>query len=199
MSPATDINYELLFSTMIIKDDWKGRIISVAEQIKDHETDYDIICSKVNEKMPWYFPGIIHYMECGLNFNKHLHNGNSLLHRTIDVPAGRPIADPVHGFPAGYTFIESAVDALVMMKFDKEEHWSLKDMLFRFEEYNGFGYEKYHNMYSPYIWSATNHYDKGKYDKDGHWAAKITSEQVGAAPLLRYLTDKTLNIFTTLN
>jgi lysozyme family protein len=189
-----DINYEMLFSTMIIKDNWKAKVIASAEQILDHETDYDLICAHVNEKMPWYFPGIIHYMEGGLNFNTHLHNGDSLKHRTINVPEGRPLQDPANGFPAGYTFLESSVDAMIMMGFDKVEAWSLKKMLFLFEEYNGFGYEKYHNIYSPYLWSATNHYDLGKYDKDGHWSAKDSSRQVGAAPLLRYLTDKTLNI-----
>jgi lysozyme family protein len=194
MIPVSDIDFEMLFSTMIIKDYWKGKVIATAEQILSREAYYDIVCSHVNEKMPWYFVGIIHAMESNLRFDCHLHNGDSLLRRTINVPQGRPLQDPAHGFPAGYTFIESAIDALIMMHFDKMESWSLKEMLYRFESYNGFGYEKNHNMYSPYLWSATNHYDKGKYDKDGHWSAKDSSQQVGAAPLLRYLTDKTLNI-----
>jgi lysozyme family protein len=190
----SDIDFEMLFSTMIIKDDWKGKVIAAAEQILDHQTDYDVVCAHVNEKMPWYFVGIIHKMECDLDFNLHLHNGDSLKHRTVNVPSGRPVQDPANGFPAGYTWLESAVDALLYKDFDKCEHWTLKDMLYRIEQYNGFGPERYHNAYSAYLWSGTNHYSKGKYDKDGHWNENEISKQVGAAPLLRYLTDKTLNV-----
>lgn len=194
MNPATDIDYEMLFSTMELREDWKVKMIIAAENIKDNKNRYDLICSKVNESLPWYFVGIIHFLETGLNFNAHLHNGDSLKQRTVHVPKGRPKADPANGFPYGYTFTESAIDALLLKGYNKEQHWSLKDMLYRFESYNGFGYELYHNMHSPYVWSGTNHYEKGKYGADGKYDPELISKQIGAAPLLRYLTDKTLSV-----
>ena len=194
MFNASSIDYELLFSTMIIRQEWERKIIAEADRIKMNENIYGNVSRKVNEKMPWYFVGIIHAMESSLNFNCHLHNGDSLMRRTTHVPKGRPKADPEHGIAAGYTWIESAVDALVMKGFDKQETWSLKYILYRFESYNGFGYEQYHNMHSPYLWSGTNHYEKGKYGFDGKFNPELVSNQVGAAPLLRYLTDKTLEV-----
>ena len=57
--------------------------------------------------VPWYVIGIIHEMEGGLNFTTHLHNGDPLTRRTVQVPAGRPPT----GMPP-FQWEESAIDAL---------------------------------------------------------------------------------------
>ncbi len=188
------IDYEMLFSTMVIKPDWENQIRDAALRILLKKENYDIAVMRINQRMPWYFVGIIHSLECGLSFTCHFHNGDSLKKCTVHQPAGRPVQDPVNGAASGYTWMESVIDAMQLKGFDKQEHWCLKDMLFRYESYNGFGYEKYHQMHSPYLWSGTNHYEKGKYDEDGKFNADLISKQVGAAPLLRYLTDKTIGI-----
>jgi lysozyme family protein len=191
---VSDIDFEHMYSYMVIKPDWLPLVIKTAKRIHAGFDRYEKAAAVINSKIPAAFIGIVHYMECDCDFTKHIHNGDSLKRRTIDVPKGRPLADPVNGFPAGYLWLESAVDAFKLMGFDKEESWSLKEMLYRFESYNGFGCERYHNLYSPYLWSGTNFYSIGKYDTDGHWNRIKTSEQVGAAPLLLYLTDKTKEV-----
>ena len=62
-------------------------------------------------------------------------------------------------------------------------------MLFRFEKYNGFGYRS-HGIASPYLWSYSNQYTKGKYVRDGKWDANAVSLQCGAALLVKELVAR---------
>lgn len=187
--------YQQLFNEMIITEKWKPEIIAAAKNIIQGRKHYENIAKKLSSNIPWYFIGIIHYMECSCNFRKHLHNGDSVLYRTKNVPANRPIADPWNGFPAGYTFLESAMDALRIKGYHVQTNWSLELMLYRLEKYNGFGYIR-QGINTPYLWSGTNHYVKGKYVADGIFDINKVSQQVGAAPLIRYCTDKTLGLVT---
>lgn len=137
--------------------------------------------------IPWYFIACVHYMECSFSFNKHLHNGDPLTGYTVQVPANRPKVG--HGPP--FTFEESAVDALKLMKYDKVTNWSLPFILQKLEGYNGFGYSK-RGIHSPYLWSFSNQYTKGKYVKDGVFNADSVSQQLGAAVILKRMEDRAL-------
>ena len=137
--------------------------------------------------IPWYFIACVHYMECSFSFNKHLHNGDPLAGYTVQVPANRPKVG--HGPP--FTFEESAIDALKLMKYDKVTNWSLPFILQKLEGYNGFGYSK-RGIHSPYLWSFSNQYTKGKYVKDGVFNADAVSQQLGAAVILKRMEDRAL-------
>jgi lysozyme family protein len=137
--------------------------------------------------IPWFFIACVHYMECSFSFNKHLHNGDPLTGYTVQVPAGRPKVG--HGPP--FTFEESAVDALKLMKYDKVTNWSLPYILQKLEGYNGFGYAK-KGINTPYLWSFSNQYTKGKYVKDGVFSADAVSQQLGAAVILKRMEDRGL-------
>lgn len=190
--PGIKQAYQNIWDNMIIRPDWTSKIIAHAVIIENGMPAYREVCNQLNPRMPAYFVGIIHMMEADCSFKHHLHNGDPLTKRTTHVPAGRPIAppkDPAHG----YTWIESACDALKMKGFDAQQSWTLELMLFRFERYNGFGYAR-KGVLTPYLWSGTTYYRKGKFIADGVYDPNVVSEQVGAAPLLRYLTDKTLGI-----
>ncbi len=142
--------------------------------------------------IPWWFIAGLHQMESTYNFHRHLHNGDRLTARTKRVPAGRPIA----GSPP-FTFEESAVDALKLKGFHTESDWSLPRALFRFERYNGFGYRP-RNVASPYLWSYTTIYGRGKYIADGEFDGNETSRQCGVAALLRQLVnDNRLELSST--
>lgn len=134
--------------------------------------------------IPWWFIAGLHQMESTYNFEGHLHNGDSLKAKTVNVPADRPDGD------APFTFAESAKDALKMKGFADQTDWSLPRALYRFEKYNGWGYRKYRGIPSPYLWSFTTLYDKGKYVSDGSYDEDAVSQQCGVAALLVGLATK---------
>lgn len=133
-----------------------------------------------DSKVPWYVIGLLHAMESGCNFSRHLHNGDSLKVRTVNAPKGRP---PTGSPP--FTFEESARDALAYDGLSKVKSWDVAEILFRFEGFNGFGYRRLSPpCASPYLWSFSRHYERGKFVRDGVFDEKAVSEQVGAAVLL---------------
>ena len=64
--------------------------------------------------------------------------------------------------------------------------WSVETTLVRLEEYNGLGYRQ-RGVESPYLWSFSQYYTKGKYIKDGVFDEDAVSQQCGGATLLRRL------------
>jgi lysozyme family protein len=123
----------------------------------------------------------VHGLEGNFNFETHLHNGDPLTARTVQVPKGRPVA----GEPP-FKWEESAEDALRLKGFDKETDWSIPAMLYRFERYNGMGYRQF-QLPSPYLWSFSDLYEKGKYASDGKFDPALVSKQCRAAVMLKTL------------
>lgn len=178
-------DYKALWSSMIVNDKMlKGTNLTAQHiiQFKDrYQTVGNITCP--HQPVPWYFIGLIHHMESGQSFSRHLHNGDPLTARTVHVPKGMPLK----GNPP-FTWEESALDTLVMMGYGSPKIWDIDDVLARLESYNGTGYQK-HDIYTPYLWSGTNHYDKGYYLSDGNFAPNATSQQIGCAPILSFLLN----------
>jgi lysozyme family protein len=179
-------DFNLLWDTMQIRPEWLKRVQAQAEAVRAHKNKYDEFVQGFNPDMPWYVVGVIHMMEASGSFTCHLHNGDSLAHRTVQEPKGRPALPPLAGIGKPYTWAESARDALGMEGYDKLHDWSITRILARLESYNGIGYRK-HGIYSPYLWSASNHYTSGKYVADGHFDIHAVSKQVGAAAMLKLL------------
>ena len=183
MNTALVEEYTRLFSTMVIKP---GNLPLVKQRVNSilvYKKRYEEVAKKIG--MPWYLIGCIHSMEAGLSFTKHLHNGDPLTARTSHVPKGRPL----EGNPP-FTWEASALDALRLRKLDKVSNWSVARMLWELEGFNGYGYRLYHpQVKSPYLWSFTNHYTKGKYVADGRFDPNAVSQQIGAACLLKLLIE----------
>lgn len=131
--------------------------------------------------IPWWFVGILHGLECSFDFGKHLHNGDPLTARTVREPPGRPR----DGSPP-FTWLESAFDALRRKRFDGQADWSVGTVLDRFERYNGLGYRT-RGLNSPYLWSFSTHWEKGKFVRDGVFDPEAPSSQCGAGVLLKRL------------
>jgi lysozyme family protein len=140
--------------------------------------------------VPWYMIGLIHGMECGYSMQKHLHNGDSLKARTWQVPKGHP----KDGDPP-FTFVASAIDALGVDKLTGLTDWDLPHILYRLELYNGWGYRKSRGMATPYLWSFSNHHQRGKYVQDGVFDPNAPSSQCGAAVTLRDLVERNIVSF----
>lgn len=155
-----------------------NKIIAVRDR---YETVAKAVCP--SDPIPWYFIGLIHHMEADQMFNKHLHNGDPLTARTTHVPANRPI----NGKPP-FTWEESATDALKGQGFGSSKVWDIDDVLTRLEYYNGTGYRRY-NINTPYVWSKTNHYTKGRFISDGTFKPDVVSQQIGCAPILSFLLN----------
>ena len=134
--------------------------------------------------VPWYFIAAIHGLEASFNFRAHFHNGDfPLSRRTRQVPVGRPL---VWLPPSDWE--SSTTDALRLMGFAGASDWSLPRTLYRLEAYNGFGYRRIGRA-SPYLWSFSTAYDRGKFVADGHYEPRARSQQCGAAVMLKLLAD----------
>lgn len=183
LTPALRSEYQSLFDTCQIRPEKRAIVQKTVEGIVSARARYANVGDELN--VPWYVVGVIHNMEGSLNFATHLHNGDPLSARTVQVPAGRP-----HKGSPPFTWEASAVDALKLQGYDSWADWSIPGMLFKWERYNGWGYRNHHpDVKSPYLWSFTNQYDRGKYVKDGIWDPDAVSKQVGAACVLRRLAE----------
>jgi lysozyme family protein len=134
--------------------------------------------------VPWHFIAAIHALESSFNFRAHFHNGDfPLTTRTRQVPSGRPT---VWLPPADWE--SSAKDALRLLGFTGQKDWSLERTLYRLEAYNGLGYRPY-GVPTPYLWSFSNHYDRGKFVGDGRFSDRARSQQCGSAVMLKLLEE----------
>lgn len=160
----------------------EASIRKTAERIVAARDRYEAVQAITN--VPWFVVGIIHAMETGLRFDRHLHNGDPLTKRTRLVPAGRPLGN------GPFTFEQSCQDALCMKAYDKLPDWTIERICWALENYNGWGYRRYHkDTLSPYLWSGSNHYSRGKYVADGKWSKTAVSSQSGAMPLLKVISE----------
>ena len=185
--PLTDAlraEYQNLFDTCQIRPEAQAEADTLAGKIISNRGRYEAVGTPLS--IPWYFIGVIHNMESSQRFDRHLHNGDPLTARTVQVPAGRPAG----GNPP-FTWEASATDALKLEGLDKVTEWTFPALLYRIEKYNGFGYRNRHpEVLSPYLWSGSNHYTKGKFVADGKFDPDATSKQCGAAVLLRRMADR---------
>lgn len=185
LTPDLRAEYERLYANATIRPDRAVVVAAVAKKIADgnHWPRYVAVAAGLG--CPPHVVGLIHAMECGLDFGRHLHNGDPLTARTIHVPAGRPLA----GKPP-FAWETSAADALAMHGLDAWDDWTIPGLCYVLERYNGWGYRRQHpDVPTPYLWSMTTAYTSGKYVSDGTWAATAVSKQPGAVALLRSLAD----------
>lgn len=174
--------YAALFASATIRPEHASTLSWYFEAIKRFRPRYEALGKQVG--VPWYFIGAIHGLEASFNFRAHFHNGDfPLKARTRQVPAGRPL---VWGPPSDWE--ASAKDALKLLGFTGQSDWSVERTLYRLEAYNGFGYRK-RRVASPYLWSFSSHYDRGKFISDGRWNPDARSQQCGAATVIKALSD----------
>ncbi len=175
--------YRRLYKHCEIKSEIFDEIDDLVARILEGRRRYEEVVETLS--LPWYLVAVIHTMESGLDFEMHLHNGDSLAHRTIHIPAGRPR----QGEPP-FSWEESAVDALRLRNLGRVKEWMLPRVLYELEGYNGWGYRLYHpHVLSPYLWSGSHCYTSGKYTADGRWSDTARSRQIGAALIIRRLDE----------
>lgn len=185
---ALDEQYQQLWDSMRVRPEKAADIDATAQRILAKKTRYQAVEHETH--VPWFMIGVIHALECGLRFDRHLHCGDPLTKRTVHDPKGRPKAAPANG--SAYTWEESAIDALTYPphQLNKVADWSIERIAYELELYNGSGYRRFHpETLTPYLWSGSNHYTRGKYVADGKWSATAVSGQSGAMPLIKRLAE----------
>jgi lysozyme family protein len=174
-------DYEQLFASCQVRPERRGEVAWHRARLLQYRARYEAVSTRVG--IPWWFIGIIHALEASFNFSAHLHNGDPLQARTVQVPKGRPaIWNPPNDWES------SAMDALAYEGFTGQADWSLAAVLYRWERFNGMGYRK-KGINSPYLWSFSNHYSKGKFVKDRVFDPEKQSRQCGAAVMLLALKE----------
>lgn len=177
--------YTDLWSKVSVRNDKISTLDWYINKLLDGKNEYQKIEQTLG--IPWFVVGVIHAMEGSFSFKTHLHNGDPLNARTVNVPENRPVA----GNPP-FSWRESAIDALEHMGASSYKHFdSIEGICFYMENYNGWGYYTYHNhVNSAYLWSFTNHYTKGKYVSDGKWDENAVSGQAGSIAILKRMVDR---------
>lgn len=195
LSRSTSLNalraeYAAMFDAAAIRPERLASVDRVVNTLYANKARYEAVAAGTG--VPWYVIAVLHSLEGGGSsghFTKHLHNGDPLTARTTHVPANRPAAPPANG--EAYTWEESALDAM-RSRFTGWNDWSLAGTLWQLERYNGWRTRTLHGIPTPYLWSGTGLYDRGKYVADGVWNPTAVSQQVGAAALLKRMEQRGL-------
>ncbi len=193
MSTAHDLTtlapeYARLFATATIRPERLASVDREINTLASNKARYMAVARATG--VPWHVIAILHALEGGGtagDFSKHLHNGDPLTSRTTHVPANHPAAPPAAGEGQPYSWEESATDALMGRHWGSD--WSIPATLWRLESYNGWGYRP-RGVPSPYLWSGTDVYTKGKYVADNVFDANAVSQQIGAVALLKRMSER---------
>lgn len=169
-------NYTEMFRTVQVLPEWESKVWAAVEQIKAHMAEYQKV--EHNTGIPWAVIAAIHFRESGADMNKQILNGQSISQKTTIVPKN-------HGPWSSWS--DSAVDALRLQKANREELYTIADVLGFMEQWNGWGY-RHRNTNSPYLWTGSQYgVGLGKYVADGNYSSTAEDKQVGAAVLLHEL------------
>lgn len=187
--------YDELYRVMKVHSDREKELNDICDQLIKNRRRYEAIEEETD--VPWWWIAAIHNMESGGRFDCHFLNGDSLKKRTVREPKGLPIEDPIHGWSQGYTWEESCICGIEEKGYDDVRDNSLNAWLWRGHRYNGMGNVGYFGrkgmrsyLYTPYLWSGTHIYQKGKFTSDGEYDSESISEQIGIAPIIRELIKR---------
>lgn len=167
------MDYIDLYNKLIINPSIEQQVFKIATEIRKEKKYFEV---ERDTGVSASLVGAIHQLESGRNFKTHLHNGDPLSRKTRRIPAGRPSGKPP------FTWLESAIDAIdydnLTLSTSKAEQ--CKSAV----KYNGLGYEKY-GVVSPYGFSGSQFYKRGKYVSDGRYSSRTVSTQIGVCVILK--------------
>jgi lysozyme family protein len=148
--------------------------IPVAKRLVAAKQRYLTVSARTG--IPWPFIAVTHQRESSQNWNRSLAQGDPWNEVSTHVPAGRgPFS----------SWEDAAYDALVNCGpyAARNKDWSIGGLLTLLERYNGVGYVN-RGLPSPYLWSGTDQYNKGKYVRDGVFDPDVVDKQLGCAGLI---------------
>src|SRR3972149_2672104 len=153
-----------------------AQFVPVAKRLADPSAKLRYQKVEAETGVPWYFVAVTHQRESSQRWDRSLAQGDPWNKVSTHVPKGR---GPFVSWEA------AAIDALVNCApyAAKNKDWSVGGLLTLLERYNGIGYFS-RGIPSPYIWSGTDQYQRGKYVADGKFDANAIDQQLGCAGLL---------------
>lgn len=149
-------------------------LVPVAKRLVGAKARYQTVEARTG--VPWPFIAVTHQRESSQDWSKSLAQGDPWIRVSTHVPAGRgPFS----------SWEDAAYDALVNCGpyAARNKDWTIGGTLTLLEQYNGIGYYK-RGIPSPYIWSGTDQYVKGKYIADGVFDPNVVDKQLGCAGLI---------------
>lgn len=170
--------YAKYWDTMVINPSRVHEFTDEAQYAIDHKAIYQAISDGSSSKVPWPMIAAIHRRESDGNFSTYLGNGQSLAHRTTEVPENRG------PFTGANAFVNGGIDAIKQEGWGSIIDWRLEKQLYYAMLFNGTGYEALHGIPSPYVWGGTNIQRPGKYIGDHRYNSHVMDPQGGVAPLL---------------
>jgi lysozyme family protein len=180
----TKADYTSLLMREHVRPEWQGAFDRAANYIIKNRARYEAVAKDLN--IPWALIGCLHWREADGSFAGVLHNGDKIIgtgRKTYHVPAGRGPFD---------SWEDAAVDAINIKLKTRPPAWDLLGVAWFAENFNGLGYRKYYpDVKSPYLWSGSTVYDRGKYTSDGHFDRSHRDQQIGVMPLYQIILDKT--------
>lgn len=182
--------YRARFEKAVLRTDKKFQddLNFLIGKIQKNKSEYEKV--EAATKVPWYFVAGLHSLESGLDFSTWLANGDPLSAPTRQVPAGLKLTpNSPHS-----AWVNGAIVSLEHEGFDALHFDTIEECLAAAELYNGTGYltgkqgqNTTPKRTSPYLWSGTDQYVKGKYVADGEFDPEAVSQQIGMVPLLKKL------------
>jgi lysozyme family protein len=173
---AMSAGYRSLWAKAKVRSESQGAAEKAAKSIIANKARYQAVERKTG--VPWFWIGATHYRESTFDWSKSLAQGDPWDKKSVRIPRGR---GPFPSWEA------AAIDALVTLKkLDKVRPWSIDQMLYEFERYNGFGYVG-RGVNSPYLWAGTTLQQPGKYVADKVWSSIAWDKQLGCACILKAL------------
>jgi lysozyme family protein len=166
------------FARAHIKPEWQASIDKTAARLVAPENKARFQAVEQRNRVAWPVVAIIKEREAGADpaFKLSIAQGDPWNAKSKHVPKGR---GPFSGWDP------AADDALMNCApyAGRWQDWSVGGTLTILEKYNGTGYAV-RGLPSPYIWSATTAYVKGKYVRDGVFDPNYVDQQIGCAALL---------------
>lgn len=158
-----------------------------AKRALSHKAEYmaisETIKNQTGKYVPWWFIPLVHERECvrGVdNWTCNIAQGSPFNAKSRVVPYNGPF----------HSFREAAIAALVneAPHAANNTNWSGGGAMTIAEAYNGTGYAK-KGLPSPYVWSGSNRYIKGKYVADHKFDPNKVDTQLGVAISLRAMME----------
>lgn len=177
------VNYFEICKNLSIDESRVPELNSLVLKFKENFEQYKAVSVALNN-FPIDLIFALHYRESSLSFAGVLHNGERILGKGLKtklVPKGR---GPFN------TWVEAAIDALLLKKNIFPEAWAFEARLEFAEKFNGLGYRSKVGdsgkvELSPYVFAGTNVHDEtGKYVADGKYSSTAKEKQLGVAAIL---------------